>query len=154
MSLDHPTSRNLLDGPAPVLLPATHPDTAARAALAAGASVRDVVRQEPASSYLWALLAEEALAPAGDTRPAPADPVAAYAYARTGYHRGLDALRRAGWRGQGPVPVDHVPNQGVLRAVLALSEAADAIGETAEADRCAQLLVDSGTTPSEVAALR
>jgi len=25
--------------------------------------VRDVVRQEPASSYLWALLAEEALAP-------------------------------------------------------------------------------------------
>ena len=151
MSLDHPASRNLLDGPAPVLLPATHPDTAARAALAAGASVRDAVRREPASSYLWALLAEDALAPADGGTP---DAVAAYAYARTGYHRGLDALRRAGWRGQGPVPVDHVPNQGVLRAVLALSEAAAAIGEAVEAERCAQLLVDSGTTSAQVAALR
>lgn len=151
MNLDRPTPRNLLDGPAPVLLPVTHPDTAARAALAAGDPVRAVVRQEPASSYLWALLAEAALAPADGAEP---DPVAAYAYARTGYHRGLDALRRAGWRGQGPVPVDHVPNQGVLRAVLALSEAAAAIGESPEAERCAQLLVDSGTTPAEVAALR
>lgn len=151
MSLNHPTSRSLFDGPDPVRLPTTHPDTAARAALAAGAVVRDVVRQEPASSYLWALLAEEALAPADGARP---DPVAAYAYARTGYHRGLDALRRAGWRGKGPVPVDHVPNQGVLRAVLALSDAATAIGEAAEAERCAQLLVDSGTTPAQVAALR
>ena len=155
MSLEHPTSRNLLDGPAPVLLPTTHPDTAARAALAAGLSVRDAVRLEPASSYLWALLAEEALAPADDVRPAARpDPVAAYAYARTGYHRGLDALRRAGWRGQGPVPPEHVPNQGVLRAVLARAEAAAAIGETAEAERCAQLLVDSGTTSAQVAALR
>ena len=155
MSLEHPTSRNLLDGPAPVLLPTTHPDTAARAALAAGSSVRDAVRQEPASSYLWALLAEEALAPTDGARPdVEPDPVAAYAYARTGYHRGLDALRRAGWRGQGPVPANHVPNQGVLRAVLALSEAAAAIGETAEAERCAQLLLDSGTTSAQVAALR
>lgn len=150
MSHDHPDPRNLLGGPAPVLLPADHPDTAARAALAGGAEVRDAVRLEPASSYLWALLAEQALAPAdGD-----ADPVAAYAYARTGYHRGLDALRRAGWRGQGPVPADHLPNQGFLRAVLALSQAAGAIGEAVEAERCARLLLDTGTTPDAVAALR
>ncbi|WP_169324062.1 DUF3151 domain-containing protein [Cellulomonas fimi] len=148
MSHDHPSPRSLLSGPDPVLLPADHPDTAARAALEAGSPVRDVVPQEPASSYVWALLAEEAL---GATRP---DPIAAYAYARTGYHRGLDALRRAGWRGQGPVPVDHVPNQGFLRAVLALAEAAEAIGETAESERCRRLLVDSGTTPEAVAALR
>ena len=36
-------------------------------------------------------------------RPSGArDTVEAYAYARTGYHRGLDALRRNGWKGFGP----------------------------------------------------
>src|SRR5690606_3513996 len=103
---------------------------------------------QPASSYLWALLAEQAL---HGTQP---DPVAAYAYARTGYHRGLDALRGAGWRGTGPVPVDHVPNQGFLRALLALAEAAEAIGEQTEADRCLTFLADCGTGPAQVAALR
>jgi hypothetical protein len=103
------------------------------------------VPAHPASSLLWALLAEEALA---------GDPVAAYAYARTGYHRGLDALRRAGWRGAGPIPADHEPNQGFLRALLALAEAADAIGETEEAERCRRFLADSGTSADEVAALR
>ena len=57
-------------------------------------------------------------------------------------------------RGRGPVPADHVPNQGFLRALLALAEAADAIGESDEAERCEQLLVDSGTSAQEVAALR
>ncbi|WP_225755498.1 DUF3151 domain-containing protein [Actinotalea sp. Marseille-Q4924] len=136
---------NLLGGPAPTLLPADHPDVAARAAVAGGADPRAVVPDHPASSLLWALLAEEALGQ---------DPVAAYAYARTGYHRGLDALRRAGWRGAGPVPVDHEANQGFLRALLALAEAAAAIGETEEADRCRTFLLDSGTSPDEVAALR
>ena len=32
------------------------------------------------------------------------DDVAGYAYARVGYHRGLDMLRRNGWKGAGPVP--------------------------------------------------
>ncbi len=70
----------------------------------------------------------------------------AYAFARTGYHRGLDALRRNGWRGAGLVPWEHEPNQGFLRAVWALAQAARAIGETAEYDRCVQLLVDSSPT--------
>lgn len=134
---------NLLDGPAPTLLPADGPDAAARAALAGGAEPRDAVPAAPASSLVWAVLAERAQ-----------DPVAAYAYARTGYHRGLDALRRAGWRGQGPVPVAHEPNQGFLRALLALAEAADAIGEPDEAVRCRQFLADCGTSADEVAALR
>lgn len=138
---------NLLDGPAPTLLPAEGPDADARAALTAGTPARDVVALAPASSLVWALLAERALADDGD-------PVAAYAYARTGYHRGLDALRRAGWRGRGPVPADHAPNQGFLRALLALAEAADAIGETEEAQRCEQFLADSGTSAQEVAGLR
>ncbi|AEE47351.1 DUF3151 domain-containing protein [Cellulomonas fimi] len=138
---------NLLDGPAPTLLPAEGPDADARAALTGGTPARDVVALAPASSLVWALLAERALADDGD-------PVAAYAYARTGYHRGLDALRRAGWRGRGPVPADHAPNQGFLRALLALAEAADAIGETEEAQRCEQFLADSGTSAQEVAGLR
>ncbi|SEE63612.1 Protein of unknown function [Ruania alba] len=101
---------------------------AARAALADGAALREVAGRIPAASYAWGMLARESL-DAGD-------PVAAYAFARTGYHRGLDALRRAGWRGAGPVPADHVPNQGFLIALIALADAAEAIGETDEAERC------------------
>jgi hypothetical protein len=138
---------NLLDGPAPTLLPADGADADAREALTSGSTPRETVPSAPASSLVWALLAEHALADEGD-------PVAAYAYARTGYHRGLDALRRAGWRGRGPVPVDHQPNQGFLRALLALAEAAEAIEESEESDRCLQFLVDCGTSADEVAALR
>ena len=86
----------------------------------------------PASSLAWATLAEAAL---------DADhPVQAYAYARTGYHRGLDALRRAGWRGQGPIPWNHAPNQGFLRALAALAKAAGAIEEEDERARCTEFL--------------
>jgi hypothetical protein len=138
-------TQNLLPVPGPTSLPSEGPDAIARAALAAGSTPRDAVPSAPAASLLWAMLAEEAL---GE------DPVAAYAYARTGYHRGLDALRRAGWRGQGAVPAAHLPNQGFLRALLALAEAAGAIGETDEAERCHQFLLDSGTSADEVSALR
>ncbi len=138
---------NLLDGPAPTLLPADGPEADARDALSSGSTPREAVPAAPASSLLWALLAEHALADDGD-------PVAAYAYARTGYHRGLDALRRAGWRGRGPIPADHAPNQGFLRALLALAEAAEAIGESDEAERCETFLRDSGTSVDEVADLR
>jgi hypothetical protein len=147
--------QNLLPDAPPTLLPA---DPAADAALAevvparvsptevAGdqvgvtaelggiAELKSVVARFPAYSAGWARLAENALA-AGD-------PVAAYAYARTGYHRGLDQLRRNGWRGHGPVPWAHAPNRGFLRCVNALARAADAIGEAEEAARCAQLLRD------------
>ncbi|GAA2721630.1 DUF3151 domain-containing protein [Cellulomonas aerilata] len=150
MSHDLPNP-NLLGGPAPTLLPADHPDAVVRAALADGTDLREAVRRAPASSYVWALLAEQALAGHGTH---PSDPVAAYAFARTGYHRGLDTLRRAGWRGQGPIPASHEPNQGFLRALLALAEAAEAIGETDEAQRCRTFLTDSGTSPHEVGALR
>jgi hypothetical protein len=79
-------------------------------------------------------LAEEALA--------EDKAVTAYAYARTGYHRGLDQLRRNGWKGFGPVPYSHEPNRGFLRCVAALAHAADAIGETPEYTRCLDLLDD------------
>lgn len=137
---------NLMQGPGPTLLAADHPDVAARAEVASGRAVADVARDYPASSYVWAVLAENALD--------RGDEVTAYAFARTGYHRGLDHLRKSGWRGHGPVPATHEPNQGFLRALAALGEAAGIIGEADEAERCAAFLRDAGTSADEVAALR
>ena len=53
------------------------------------------------------------------------------------------ALRKSGWRGQGPVPWSHEPNRGFLRALAALARAARAIGESDEEARCTQFLRDS-----------
>src|SRR5579875_3001077 len=49
-----------------------------------------------------------------------ADPVEGYAYARVGYHRGLDELRASGWRGTGYVRWRHQTNRGFLSALDAL----------------------------------
>jgi hypothetical protein len=125
------TFDDLLSGPPPTLLPA---DPAA-AALANGASAAEVARRLPASSLVWATLAEEALA-SGEDLPA-------YAFARVGYHRGLDALRRSGWKGHGPVPWSHEPNRGFLRSLAALAVASDRIGDVDEAKRCREFLSDS-----------
>ncbi|MFC8503083.1 DUF3151 domain-containing protein [Pedococcus sp. NPDC057267] len=114
------------------------PQDPAAAQLEQGVAADQVAAAHPTSSLAWATLAEDALA---DGRT-----VEGYAYARTGYHRALDSLRRNGWRGQGPVPWEHEPNRGFLRALAALSRAAGAIGETDEEQRCAQFLRDSSTT--------
>ena len=125
------TFDNLLGGPPPTLLP---PDPVA-AELADGADTEQVARAHPASSLAWAELAERAL-------DADAD-LEAYAYARVGYHRGLDSLRRNGWKGHGPVPWSHEPNQGFLRSLAALARASDLIGDVEEAERCRAFLMDS-----------
>ena len=124
--------RDLMAGPPPVELP---DEPGPREALAAGDDPTGVAARWPTSSLAWATLAEQAL-DAGRS-------VEAYAYARTGYHRGLDALRRNGWKGFGPVPLAHEPNVGVLRSIAALTRAAEAIDEASEAERCRQLLLDS-----------
>jgi hypothetical protein len=119
--------QNLLSQPDPTLLPA---DPVAADALAAAdgfVGAQAVASRLPSYSAAWARLAELSLDDA---------------YARTGYHRGLDQLRRSGWKGSGPVPWSHQPNQGFLRALRALGRAADAIGESDEAARCAQFLRD------------
>jgi hypothetical protein len=118
-------------GPEPVLLPG---DPAAETELAAGETPEIVAASHPSASIAWAVLAERALA---DDKV-----ITAYAYARTGYHRGLDQLRRNGWKGFGPVPFDHEPNRGFLRCVAALATAADSIGERDENQRCLDLLDD------------
>jgi Protein of unknown function (DUF3151) len=123
---------NLLAGPPATCLPENEE---AAAALRAGQAPADVAARFPAYSAAWAALAERAFA--------QGDAVTAYAYARTGYHRGLDQLRRAGWRGTGPIPWEHEPNRGFLRSVHMLGRAAGAIGEDDEARRCGQFLRES-----------
>src|SRR3954462_123242 len=126
---------NLLAGPPPTLLP-DEPEP--RAALAAGTDPATVAARFPTSSVAWAALADRAFA-AGSG-------VESYAYARVGSHRGLDALRRNGWKGHGPVPWAHEPNRGFLRALHALARAAGAIGEQEEYEPCSQFLKDSSLT--------
>ncbi|ROQ39935.1 uncharacterized protein DUF3151 [Frondihabitans sp. PhB188] len=126
------SSTNLLGIPE-TLLPA-EPDVLA--ALEAGTPLVEIVTAHPSSSLAWALLSDEAAAAGGRD-------LEAYAYARVGYHRGLDSLRKAGWRGQGPVPWAHEPNRGVLRSLFALRRGATAIGETEEVTRLTTFLNDS-----------
>jgi Protein of unknown function (DUF3151) len=129
------TSMGDLFGPDPILLPG---DSDAEAQLLANENPSIVAAAHPSASVAWAALAEDALASGEAIDKA----VAAYAYARTGYHRGLDQLRRNGWKGFGPVPYAHEPNRGFLRCVAALARAADTIGETDEHLRCLDLLDD------------
>jgi hypothetical protein len=134
------THDDLLGGPPETLLP---PDPA-QALLESGRAAHEAVRAYPASSLAWALLAETALDEGRD--------VDAYAYARVGYHRGLDSLRRNGWRGHGPVPYAHLPNRGFLRALSALGKASARIGDTEEADRCRDFLFDSSPEAAQALA--
>jgi len=128
------------------LLGNTHPQTCLPADpaadnLADGDDPWAVAASHPSSPLAWATLAEEAL---DDGRT-----IEAYAFARTGYHRSLDALRRGGWKGQGPVPWSHGPNRGFLRSLAALSRAAGEIGETGEQERCAKFLRDSSAEAAD-----
>ena len=121
---------NLFPGPPETLLP----EDPAATALAAGTDPDQVVRDHPTSSLAWAVLSDQAWA---DGRV-----LESYAFARVGYHRGLDALRRSGWKGHGPVPWSHEPNQGFLRCLRSLARAADAIGEQGEVDRLGVFIDD------------
>lgn len=122
------------------ILPAPPPEVASALAGAPAAPVSErrtalanVAASHPKSLEAWAALAELAAAN-GET-------IESYAYARVGYHRGLDALRAAGWRGSGYVRWRHRDNRGFLRALDALRAAAGTIGEDEEETRCALFLV-------------
>ena len=97
--------KNLME-PEPTLLP-EEPEVQAR--YDAGDLPEEIAQQFPASSLAWAMAAEDAW---NDGRT-----LESYAYARVGYHRGLDSLRGAGWKGAGPIPWSHEPNRGFLRAL-------------------------------------
>jgi hypothetical protein len=89
------------------------------------AAVEAVAARDPRCLQAWADLAE-----LGGT------PIERYAFSRVGYHRGLDALRAAGWRGSGYVRWHHEANRGFLRSLHALELAARDIGEVDEEQRC------------------
>ncbi|MEY2958672.1 MAG: hypothetical protein RLZZ01_1240, partial [Actinomycetota bacterium] len=128
------------------VLPA--PDPALAEALARAArsddvavAVAAVVAGHPRSSEAWAML--------GDHGRGVIDRYAAY---RVGYHRGLDALRAHGWRGSGYVRWSESGNRGFLWCLFGLAECAAAIGESDEAERCEQFLLqlDPGGVPDGV----
>jgi hypothetical protein len=93
------------------------------------AAVAAVAAGDPRCLQAWASLAELA-----------ETPIDRYAFARVGYHRGLDSLRAAGWRGSGYVRWRYESNRGFLRSLHALEQAARQIGETEEEERCALFL--------------
>jgi hypothetical protein len=130
--------QNLLPEPPATLLPADGSEEAG------DLTPEERAARFPTSSAAWATLAERSFAD-GQT-------ITAYAYARTGYHRGLDQLRRNGWKGFGPVPWAHEPNRGFLRCLHVLARAAAAIGEADEAARCAQFLRDSDPAAADALA--
>lgn len=95
------------------------------------ALLHDAVRHAPNSVAVWCALV--------DTTD---DPVTRYAYARVGYHRGLDALRAAGWGGTGLVRWTKPTNRPFLTCLSKLRDAADVLGETAEVARITTFLHD------------
>jgi len=122
---------NLFGEPEPTLLPTD----AATAAIDAGDSIELVAATFPASPLAWSLLADKALSDGRDLE--------GYAFARTGYHRSLDLLRRNGWKGHGPVPWSHEPNRGFLKSLAVLAEASERLGDLEETHRCREFLHES-----------
>lgn len=118
------------------------PEDPAAAELAEGTAPATAVRNHPASPFAWAAMAEQA-------RDAGADEVTVYAYARVGYHRSLDMLRRNGWKGHGPVPWSHEPNRGFLRSMALLALSARAIGEDDEWERCSTFLRETSAEAAD-----
>jgi hypothetical protein len=92
-------------------------------------AVGEVVADHPTYLLGWARLAEHGR-----------DPIERYACARVGYHRGLDAIRRHGWGGNGYVRWEHETNRGFLRCLVGLRDAAREIGETDEVERIDEFL--------------
>ncbi|WP_138946314.1 DUF3151 domain-containing protein [Plantibacter sp. M259] len=135
------TGENLMATP-PTLLPDdSATDAEFHAAVGSIEALADLLAAHPRSSLGWALLA--------DAVHDPQSPIPGYAAARVGYHRGLDSLRAAGWRGQGPIPWSHAPNRGVLRSLYALRRSAKAIGETEEVERLDTFLREADPTASD-----
>jgi hypothetical protein len=129
-------------GPPNVVLPGV--DSSMQAALdaALGSPERDrrdavarVVARYPRYLAAWAALGDVAR-----------DTVESYMAYRVGYHRGLDALRQNGWKGNGYVRWSAVSNHGFLNCLDGLARTAALIGETDEATRCAQFLLQCDPT--------
>ena len=69
------------------------------------------------------------------------DTMESYAAFRVGYHRGLDALRKNGWRGSGYVRWEHPSNRAFLECLSGLQRISEQIGDFAESERCTVFLL-------------
>ena len=121
-------------GPSETIL--SDPDPTLVAALEEARTPEDVAsitHRHPAAPLAWGALGDAA-------REAGTDSITAYAYYRVGYHRGLDQLRKHGWKGSGYVRWEHPSNRGFLACLRGLADMAGAIGEDDEAERCRQFL--------------
>jgi hypothetical protein len=119
-----------------IVLPEPGVDLQAALERAAGsddprAALAQVVGSDPTAVVAWADLSEHG-----------GDPIERYAFARVGYHRGLDQLRRHGWGGTGLVRWEHASNRGFLRCLVRLRDAAREIGEDDEVERIDTFLID------------
>jgi hypothetical protein len=130
----------------PVVLPPDPDDSAQQVAAAlatfqAGQNTASVYRAQlntiaarhPTCLNAWAALGELAL---------PDDVIAAYAFFRVGYHRGLDRARGSGWHGTQQLRWQDESNRGFLRCLHGLMCAARTIGEAAEVARIHQFLLE------------
>jgi hypothetical protein len=93
-------------------------------------AVARVVAHHPRFLAAWAALGDVAR-----------DSIESYMAYRVGYHRGLDALRANGWKGSGYVRWSAKTNHGFLNCLDGLARTASVIGETDEATRCSQFLL-------------
>ena len=139
------------EGPAETVLPEIDPQIALGLSQALSGDdprrvLAAVTAAAPTHSVCWATLGE-LVENSAATVP---QLVEAYAYFRVGYHRGLDTLRANGWRGSGYVRWEHPSNRGFLRCLDGLRRVAGAIGESGEAQRCAEFLnqLDPGSYPA------
>ncbi|HQZ14271.1 MAG TPA: DUF3151 domain-containing protein [Acidimicrobiia bacterium] len=89
--------------------------------------------QNPREPFCWAALSIDSLS--GDSK------ISSYAFARIGYHRGLDLLRANGWRGSGYVRTKVEGNRGFLCSLALLKQLAKSIGEDDEVARCGEFLM-------------
>ncbi len=92
-------------------------------------AIGSVLKSKPTFLDAWAALGEVGR-----------DDLERYSAYRVGYHRGLDSLRKNGWRGSGYVRWEKETNRGFLRCLNGLRKAAEVIGETDEASRCGQFI--------------
>lgn len=138
------------EGPPDTVLP----DEASPVAEALDGAGRDrdslavVVAEHPTSLAAWAAFGEAIESGAASVR----EVVHAYSAFRVGYHRGLDALRKSGWRGSGYVRWVHPSNRGFLRCLAGLGRMAARIGETDEVTRVEEFLrqLDPDWPPPEL----
>ena len=106
---------------------------------AAGSDIGElsaIVADDPESLFGWAALGEAVEGAGAGLGHA----VQAYSAFRVGYHRGLDSLRKNGWRGSGYVRWQQPSNRGFLRCLAGLARTAGAIGEESEHERCDEFL--------------